>query len=99
MLKRKLRKRKNRNNAKQRNREYVLSYLKKQYCIDCGENDPVVLQFDHVRGKKKHDISHLIRGQYSIKSIIEEIKKCEVRCGNCHLKRTSQDQKWYKNQK
>ena len=53
-------------------------------CKDCGESNPLVLDFDHVRGKKIMCISNMVRNSYSIETIQKEIDKCEVRCANCH---------------
>jgi len=54
-------------------------------CIDCGYKDnPVALQFDHVRGLKKDNVSSLVSQCFSMQVIKEEIRKCEVRCANCH---------------
>jgi hypothetical protein len=73
----------------QRNREYVLGYLLAHPCVDCGESDPVCLDFDHVRGKKKREISGLVRAACSLKTLQREIAKCDVRCANCHRKVTA----------
>ena len=52
-------------------------------CRDCRENDHRVLDFHHIEKKlfwlRDADI-------YSWKEILEEIKKCEVLCSNCHRK-------------
>lgn len=69
-------------------RAYVLDFLNKNSCVDCAESDPVVLEFDHVRGKKLHNISDMVRNAATIRRIIAEIKKCEVRCANCHRRIT-----------
>lgn len=66
-------------------REWIFSYLELHPCI-CGEADPVCLDFDHVRGKKRMEVSRMI-GVYSWEAIEKEISKCEVRCANCHRKR------------
>lgn len=75
---------------------FVLSYSKTKGCIDCGETDPRVLEFDHVRGQKIITISELVRQAPSHDRLMIELEKCEVRCVNCHRIKTSIDQNWYK---
>ena len=58
------------------------------HCVDCGETEDVLLDFDHVKGEKRANISDMIYQGYSIKSIKDEIRKCEVRCANCHRRKT-----------
>lgn len=78
--------------------KFVVDYLKSHPCVDCGEDDLVVLDFDHVRGKKFMGVSEMVRRGFSIKTILTEIEKCEIRCSNCHRKRTSKkSNNWYKN--
>lgn len=55
-------------------------------CVDCGITDWRVLEFDHVRGEKKDNIGNMKTS--SINNIKEEIRKCEVRCANCHRIKT-----------
>jgi hypothetical protein len=69
-------------------REYVRDYLSNHHCVDCGEADIRVLEFDHVRGQKRETVGILINRGYPLSTIIEEISKCEVVCSNCHKKRT-----------
>ena len=57
-------------------------------CVDCGESDLVVLDFDH-RGEKRANVTVLARNEYSLASLQCEIDRCEVRCGNCHRRRTA----------
>lgn len=69
--------------------EYVINYLLTHPCIDCGEDDIIILEFDHKDGKnKKQTVSYLIRGNYPISTIKKEIEKCDVRCANCHRRKT-----------
>lgn len=74
--------------AYKRNREFLLTYLKKHPCIDCGEDDPDKLQFDHVRGTKASEVTTIAGNACSIAKIRAEIRKCEVRCASCHQKVT-----------
>lgn len=66
---------------------FVWEYLLTHPCVDCGESDRRVLEFDHVRGEKRTAISTMIRNNSSLKAIQDEIAKCEVRCSNCHRRR------------
>jgi len=69
-------------------RAFVLAYLREHPCCDCGEPDPVVLEFDHLRDKRKL-ISQLVDEAASPKRLLREIAKCDVVCVNCHRRRTA----------
>jgi len=85
-----------RNNKRYRRaaEQLVVEHLRSHPCVDCGETDIVVLQFDHVRGKKDVPISVMVTRGYSTQRIQKEIEKCEVRCGNCHQIRTAHEQNY-----
>lgn len=68
-------------------RSFIDGYKSEHPCVDCGESDPVVLDFDHVLGKKKFNIGSAASGK-TIAEIVAEIEKCEVRCANCHRRAT-----------
>ena len=72
-------------------RATILSHLQSHACIDCGKTDIVVLQFDHVRGKKAFNIAESFRKRVTRARLLAEIEKCEVRCANCHVRRTAQE--------
>lgn len=91
-----LRDKKSRIKKRKENRKYITEYLKEHPCIDCGEPDIIVLQFDHVRGKKKYNISQML-DKVTLRKVKEEIEKCEIRCANCHLRRTAYSRNWYSN--
>ena|SRR3989344_151305 len=76
---------------------FLRGYLLKNPCIDCGESDITVLEFDHI-GKipKFKAVSHLLRARSSLEQIQKEINKCEVRCANCHRRKTAKDFNWFK---
>ena len=74
-------------------RTRIIGYLRMHPCVDCGESDPIVLQFDHVRGKKIDNISYLATYGASWKKIEAEIAKCEVRCANCHTRKTAREER------
>ena len=72
-------------------RQWLLEYLRSHPCVDCGETDPVILEFDHVRGKKEFNIGAASSKAISLRRVIEEVSKCDVRCANCHRKKTYRD--------
>ena len=76
------------------NKRFIFDFLSTRPCVDCGESDPRVLEFDHQRDKTMN-VSCLLRGGYSRLKIEKEIEKCEVRCANCHRRKTAIDFKWY----
>jgi hypothetical protein len=74
---------------------YLYEYLEHHPCLDCGEQDPTVLQFDHVRGKKQWAIAEMVHRRMSLKATINEISKCDIRCANCHARRTAAERGYY----
>ena len=78
----------NKENARNKAREFIAAYFATHPCVDCEESDPIVLTFDHVRGEKSNNIANMVSAGQSLESIMAEIEKCEVRCFNCHAIRT-----------
>ena len=67
--------------------EYLLAYFLTHPCADCGETDPLVLEFDHV-GEKDFNIAAGFL-HYRWQRVLDEIARCEVVCANCHRRRTA----------
>jgi hypothetical protein len=80
--------------ARNRIRTHINTHLKANPCVDCGETDIIVLEFDHIGDDKKFNISDATRFGYSMDKVIAEIAKCEVRCANCHRKKTYERGGW-----
>jgi hypothetical protein len=66
---------------------FLMAYFRDHPCVDCGETDPIVLEFDHLRDKR-FAISTGIRGR-NWSDVLDEIAKCDVVCANCHRRRTA----------
>lgn len=79
------------------NADLVNDYLATHPCVDCGESDIVVLEFDHRdQSLKLWNISTMVSTGFSWEKILEEIKKCDVRCANDHRRRTAVQLGWRK---
>lgn len=65
---------------------YLLAYFSEHPCADCGETDPLVLEFDHLGDKLFNIGEAMIDRRWE--DILNEIEKCEVVCANCHRRRT-----------
>ncbi len=68
-------------------REKIVEYKQSKGCKDCGNKNPVVLDFDHLSDKVSN-VSDLIVRRVAWKFVEAEIEKCEVVCANCHRIRT-----------
>jgi hypothetical protein len=74
---------------KQRVRDWFYNEFKPTLsCIKCGENHPACIEFHHHNGRRKgkdYPVTNLST-HGSKKRILEEVKKCDVLCANCHSK-------------
>jgi hypothetical protein len=77
------------------NQQRALDYLLAHPCVDCGETDPVVLDFDH-RRDKEFTVSQVLHGHVRWEVVEAEIAKCEVRCANCHRRRHAEEGGWFR---
>lgn len=78
-----------------RNMAYLRTVMNSRGCIDCGERDAVVLDFDHL-GEKTAGLSRLAHSECAISRLDGEIAKCVVRCGNCHRRKTAEERQYYR---
>jgi len=79
-----------------RNHQLVFDYLITHPCIICGETDPIVLEFDHRDpSEKSFCISAGCSEKRPVKDIMEEVKKCDVLCANCHRQKTAKDRRYF----
>jgi hypothetical protein len=70
-------------------RQALGDYLIDHPCIDCGESDIRVLDFDHrPEARKSADVMRLVKDGHSVARIMIEVDKCDVRCRNCHARVT-----------
>ena len=77
-------------------REELFQYLSQHPCVDCGETDVLVLELDHVRGEKEASVCKLLNSYKSgWDRLLKEIEKCEVRCANCHRRKTMKALGWW----
>lgn len=81
-----------------KNREKYIAefheFIKTKSCMDCGNDNPVVLEFDH-----KHDKHFNISEKISstpLENLMAEIDKCDIVCANCHRIRTANQFSWKK---
>lgn len=71
-----------------RRRRHLHRYMLSVGCIDCGYNDhPAALEWDHIDPSEKIGaVSQMM--SHNLKRLMKEVRKCEVRCSNCHSIRT-----------
>ncbi len=84
---------------REENRPKIREYLASHACVDCGEADPVVLEFDHRDRASKSAAVAVLAVQKVWRRVLEEIDKCDVRCVNCHRQRTAAQFHWTKRER
>lgn len=78
-----------------RTMEKIIAYFATHPCVDCGETDWQVLEFDHRDPVTKvESVAKLVR-RAAWSKVKKEIEKCDVRCANCHRRKTATDNNWY----
>ena len=93
---------KTKHKCKERNKQWLKTFLQDKNCTECGESDKAVLEFHHLDPATKsfciaNGISH-----YSLTRLQQEVAKCGVICSNCHLRKhatNSKGRNWIKKQK
>lgn len=53
-------------------------------CVDCNTKDLEILEFDHNIGNKNTEVRRI----YNYQGMLDEAKKTELRCSNCHFIKT-----------
>lgn len=77
-------------------REYIWNYLLEHPCLHCGEDDPRVLEFDHLDPSiKSFNISEASKNVSKIETVQAEIDKCQILCANCHRRKTFDQFGWW----
>lgn len=90
------------NKWSEENREKAKAISKRQYwgnrakleelkktleCVDCGNSDTSILEFDHLpEYEKKRCVTELLSCKWQ--TILKEMEKCEPVCTHCHKARS-----------
>ena len=70
-------------------RRQWLDGQKNKPCVDCGGRFPsICMDFDHRDPGWKFDTVSRMLLHNSLQKVIDEIKKCDLVCANCHRVRT-----------
>lgn len=77
-----------RKDSKNSIKKYIINLKHKNGCNKCGEKRWFCLDFHHKEDKFKN-VSKMLSQVYGLKSIKNEISKCELLCSNCHKKEHS----------
>ena len=72
--------------------DYLFHYLNEHPCIECGETDVVLLEFDHRNQEEKvESVATMVAQYFSVRTVEAEVAKCDVRCVRCHRLKTARD--------
>ena len=71
---------------RKRERQMIVLRAFESGCVDCGNLDVRVLEFDHL-GDKEANVAYLVHSG-TVEKLLAELEKCDVVCANCHKIRT-----------
>lgn len=76
-------------------RRWLNKYKEAKGCCDCGYNShAVALDFDHTDpSTKRFNVSHRLANS-TLKMLFKEIRKCVIRCANCHRIKTMESKQF-----
>ena len=74
-------------------KKWFKEYKKDLSCLKCGENHPAIIEFHHKKDNKDRDIAIMVNDGCSKERILNEMKKCDALCSNCHRKLHWEDNK------
>lgn len=87
--------RKHRQTATERVRLFLWAYLSTHPCVQCGEDRPILLDFDHIdRKDKTTNISEM--KTRSLEAVQKELSVCQVLCVVCHRFKTAAEENNYR---
>lgn len=84
--KRNIGRRREKANARKAAKKALIMEYKSQPCVDCGFTFfPCQMDFDHRDPSQKiNNISAMVDDNYSMKTLLAELAKCDLVCANCH---------------
>ena len=84
-----------RRTSAERFKKELADIKEKNGCTDCKKKfTHYILEFDHLPGYEKLGGIYKVFKKYGLSIALEEIKKCEVVCANCHKTRTYKRKPW-----
>lgn len=67
--------------------DWFRQYKSNLACHICGEDHPATIDFHHREPSTKvESVSRMANCGYGKEQVLEEIKKCDIVCANCHRK-------------
>lgn len=73
-----------------RKRHWLRKYQSYVGCNSCGVKNPLVLEFDHIdpENKSGNILCNKFIKAVSTQELVDEVRKCQVLCANCHKIKT-----------
>lgn len=82
---------------KDRLHEQYFEFKKTLSCVECGNDDFRVLEFDHLDPAcKSFNVSEGLQKGFAFAKIEAEIDKCQVLCANCHRIKTYEERQCFR---